>query len=72
MVRVNVELDLPVGVDLLGYERCGKGHGFEVKFPLPLYCRCEKCGVKEPANYEGKSTVYAVRDLEFLSVPVGC
>src|SRR5208283_3907150 len=35
MVRINVELDLPPGVELLGYERSGDGHGFEVKFPLP-------------------------------------
>jgi transposase len=69
MVRVNVELDLPPGVELLGYERCGDGHGFEVKFPLPLYCRCEKCGAKEPANFEGKNTVYAVRDLDLWGQP---
>ena len=56
-IEVKVKLDLPVGVELLGYERCGDGHGFEVKFPLPLYCRCEKCGAKDPANYEGKNTV---------------
>ena len=35
-IEVKVKLDLPVGVELLGYERCGDGHGFEVKFPLPL------------------------------------
>jgi transposase len=69
MVRVSVELDLPPGVELLGYERCGDGHGFEVKFPLPLYCRCEKCGAKEPASYEGKNTVYAVRDLDLWGQP---
>ena len=51
-IEVKVKLDLPVGVELLGYERCGDGHGFEVKFPLPLDCRCEKCGTKQPANYE--------------------
>jgi len=68
-VEVKVKLDLPPGVELLGYERCGDGHGFEVKFPLPLYCRCEKCGAKEPANFEGKNTVYAVRDLELWGQP---
>ena len=52
MVRVNVELDLPPSVELLGYERCDDGHGFEVKFPLPDYCRCDKCGTKEPSKYE--------------------
>ena len=61
-IEVKVKLDLPAGVELLGYERCGEGHGFEVKFPLPLYCRCEKCGTKEPSKYEYKNTVYAVRE----------
>jgi transposase len=68
-VEVKVKLDMPPGVEVLGYERCGEGHGFEVKFPLPLYCRCEKCGVKEPAKYEGKGTVYAVRDLDLWGQP---
>jgi hypothetical protein len=30
-IEVKVKLDLPPGVELLGYERCGDGHGFEVK-----------------------------------------
>ena len=34
-IEVKVKLDLPPGVELLGYERSGDGHGFEVKFPLP-------------------------------------
>ncbi len=37
-IEVKVKLDLPAGVELLGYERCGEGHGFEVKFPLPRRC----------------------------------
>jgi transposase len=69
MVRVNVELDLPAGVELLGYERCGEGHGFEVKFPFPDFCRCDKCGHEAPANYEYKKTVYAVRDLDLWGQP---
>jgi len=68
-IVVKVKLDLPAGVELLGYERCGDGHGFEVKFPLPLYCRCEKCGAKEPAKHEYKNTVYAVRDLDLWGQP---
>jgi hypothetical protein len=61
-IEVKVKLDMPPGVEVLGYERCGEGHGFEVKFPRPLYCRCEKCRAKEPASYEYKNTVYVVRD----------
>jgi len=68
-IEVKVKLDMPPGVEVLGYERCGEGHGFEVKFPRPLYCRCEKCRAKEPASYEGKSTVYAVRDLDLWGQP---
>jgi transposase len=68
-IEIKVKLDLPDGVELLGYERVGEGHGFEVKFPLPLYCRCEKCRTKEPAKYEYKQTVYAVRDLDLWGQP---
>ncbi|OHB68936.1 MAG: hypothetical protein A2V70_09640 [Planctomycetes bacterium RBG_13_63_9] len=53
-IEVKVKLDFPAGVELLSYERCGEGHGFEVKVPLPLYCRCEECRSKEPAKYEYK------------------
>ena len=30
-IEVKVKLDLPVGVELLGYDRCGDGHGFRGK-----------------------------------------
>lgn len=54
MVRVNVELDLPPGVELLGQERSGDGHGFEVKFPLPDSCRCDECGHEERLGHESR------------------
>lgn len=69
MVRVNVELDLPPGVELMGYERSGEGHGFEVKFPLPDSCRCEKCCHEELSTYDYKNTVYVVRDLDLWGQP---
>ena len=56
-------------MELLGYERSGDGHGFEVKFPLPDSCRCEKCGHEEPSTYEYKNTVYVVRDLDLWGQP---
>lgn len=67
--EVKVKLDLPEGVELLGYERVGEGHGFEVKFPLPDSCRCEKCGREEAATYEYKKTAYVVRDLDLWGQP---
>ena len=68
-IEVEVKLDLPEGVELLGYERSGDGHGFDVKFPLPDFCRCEKCGHEEVARYEYKSTVYVVRNLDLWGQP---
>ena len=68
-IEVKVKLDLPAGVELLGYERSGDGHGFEVKFPLPDFCRCELCGHEEAASYESKNTVYVVRDLDLWGQP---
>jgi transposase len=68
-VEVKVKLDLPSGVELLGYERHGDGHGFEVKFPLPDFCRCEQCGQEEASSYEYKNTVYVVRDLNLWGQP---
>ena len=68
-VEVKVKLDLPSGVELLGYERHGDGHGFEVKFPLPDFCRCEQCGQEEASSYEYKNTVYVVRDLDLWGQP---
>jgi len=69
LIDVKVKLDLPDGVELLGYERCEDGHGFEVKFPLPDFCRCELCGREEAASYEYKKTVYVVRDLDLWGQP---
>ncbi len=50
MVWANVELDLSLGVELSGYHRSVNGQGFEVKFPLPDICRCEKCDHEEAAT----------------------
>ena len=53
----------------VGLRASGDGHGFEVKFPLPDSCRCEKCGHEEAASYEYKNTVYVVRDLDLWGQP---
>ena len=68
-VEIKVKLDLPKGVELLGYERHGDGHGLEVKFPLPDVCQCDACGHKEAATHEYKNTVYMARDLDLWGQP---
>ena len=69
MTKIAIDLDLPAGVELLGYERCGEGHGFEVRWPLPDRCHCEGCGHEEPAALEYKRTVHLVRDLDLWGQP---
>ena len=61
-MTVTVTLDLPDGVEFLGYERVGDGHGVDGKFPLPDVCQCDTCRHEEPATYEYKNTVYTVPD----------
>ena len=50
MASVTIEVDLPPGVEITAYERYQDGHGFEVRWPLPERCRCERCGHEEKAS----------------------
>jgi len=68
-MNVTVTLDLPDGIEFLGYERVGDGHGIEAKFPLPDVCQCDASGHKEAATYEYKNTVYMARDLDLWGQP---
>ena len=63
MAQLTVNLDLPNGIEITGYERYEDGHGIEVKWPLPERCRCQRCGREDVARIEYKSTVQVVRDL---------
>ncbi len=53
-VAVEVEVDLPKGVRIRGYERHQGAHVFEVEFDLPSDCRCLKCGHEAEANIRYK------------------
>ena len=69
MAEVTLELDLPDGVEIRGYERCGEGHAFEVDWPWPERCRCHQCGCEEEACIGLKNTMYVVRDLDVWGQP---
>jgi transposase len=69
MATVTIDIDLPSGVTVTGYQRHGAGHGFEVSWPLPQRCRCDRCGREEPADIEFKDRVQVVRDLDLLGQP---
>ena len=55
MASVTIEVDLPPGVEITGYERHQDGHGFEVRWPLPERCRCQRCGHEDHAHIEFKT-----------------
>lgn len=66
---VTIEVDLPPGVEITGYERHQDGHGSEVRWPLPERCRCQRCGHEDRAHIEFKMTPQAVRDLDVRGQP---
>jgi transposase len=69
MASVTIDVDLPPGVKITSYDRFQDGHGFEVSWPLPERCRCEKCGHQEPARIEFKTPPQAIRDLPVWDQP---
>ena len=69
VASVTIEVDLPPGVQITAYERHQDSHGFEVRWPLPERCRCERCGHEDRAHIEFKTTPQAVRDLDVWGQP---
>jgi transposase len=69
MASVTIDVDLPSGVTITGYERHGEGHGFEVAWPLPERCRCDGCGREDQARLEFRDTPQVVRDLDVWGQP---
>jgi transposase len=69
MASITLEMDLPEGVTVSSYERVQDGHGFEVHWPLPDQCRCNRCGHEGQARLEFKDTVQVIRDLDLWGQP---
>ena len=69
MASVTIDVDLPPGVEITGYERHQEGHGFEVRWPLPERCRCQRCGHEDRAHIESKTSPQAIRDLDVWGQP---
>lgn len=68
-VPVEIEVDVPEGVSVRGYERCQRAHVFEIDFELPSRCLCPKCGKESEACVRLKNDVLAVRDLDLFGQP---
>ncbi len=69
MATVSIEMDLPEGVQVRGYEHCKGAHAIEVSWDLPEQFVCEKCGHREKSVVETKATVQLVRDLDLFGEP---
>jgi transposase len=69
MATITLDVDLPPDVTITGYQRHGDGHGFEVSWPLPDRCRCERCGREDKAYIQFRDKVQVVRDLDVWGQP---
>ena len=68
-VTIEVELEVPDGVRLLGCERQREGLVFEVDWDWPEWHHCRKCGHQEEARFEAKPNARVVRDLDIQGSP---
>src|SRR4051794_29742105 len=66
MASVTIDIDLPDGIEITGYERIGEAHGFEVTWPWPESCRCQRCGHEDDDGLEIIDKVRVVRDLDIF------
>jgi transposase len=69
MARITIDIDVPEGVEITGYERCGKAHGFEVTWPWPEQCRCQRCHYEDQAHLEHSGKQRVVRHLDVWGQP---
>jgi transposase len=69
MTTITIQVELPPGVTITSYQRVGDGHGFEVAWPLPQRCCCDRCHREDKAYIEYKDKVQVVRDLELWGQP---
>lgn len=68
-VAVEIEVDVPDGVTIRGYERHQEAHVFEVDFDLPPRFTCPKCKHEADLNPRLKNDVLAIRDLDLFGQP---
>lgn len=69
MASITIDIDLPEGVEITGYERCGKGHGFEVTWPWPERWQCQRCGYEDQAHLEQNGKARVIRHLDVWGQP---
>jgi transposase len=66
---VEIQIDLPAGVQVREYERIAEGHAFHVEWNLPVTCCCETCKREAPLNLVEKNKFLSIRDLDIWGLP---
>jgi transposase len=69
MASITIDIDLPDGVEITSYARHAHGHGFEVTWPWPERCCCQRCGHDDQAFLEPSGKTRVVRHLDVWNQP---
>lgn len=69
MATVTLELEVPQGVQVTGYERIGEGHALEVAWPIDDTFTCNRCRRTEPTRIEYGDKIQVIRDLDVWGQP---
>lgn len=69
MATVELELDVPEGIQVTGYERIGEGHALQVDWPIADTFTCERCRRSEPTRIEYGDKIQVIRDLDLWGQP---
>ena len=69
MAMIEIEVDLPVGLSVRGYERIGEGHAFEVDWSIEASFTCDQCGRHDETQVQYGSKIHVIRDLDLWGEP---
>lgn len=69
MATVEIDLDVPEGLRIRGYERVGDGHAFEVEWDLPETTNCETCRRCHQTCVKYGDKIQVIRDLDVWGQP---
>jgi transposase len=69
MAKIEIDLDVPDGLHLCGYERIEQGHAFEVDWPLGETFTCQRCRRSEETRVQYGDKIHVIRDLDVWGQP---
>jgi transposase len=69
MAMIEIDLDMPEGLHLCGYERIEQGHAFEVDWPVDDTFTCQRCRRSEKTHVQYGDKIHVIRDLDVWGQP---